>query len=87
MESKMENKAKSVKKGTVISDKSDKTIVVLVERTKEHPKYHKKYKVSKKFKAHDEENQFKAGDIVEIEPVKPISKEKHYKALRKVESK
>lgn len=78
------NKVIRTIKGTVASDKMDKTVVVLVNRIKEHPLYKKKFTVSKKYKAHDEENQYKIGDIVEIVSVKPISRDKKYKVLRKI---
>jgi len=65
-------------KGVVVSDKMDKTIVVLVERLKKHSKYKKYYKVKKKYKAHDPENKYKLGDKVIIEECRPISKEKHW---------
>lgn len=68
-------------KGTVVSDKMDKTIVVLVERTKEHPKYRKRYKISKKYKAHDPENKYHQGDKVIIQESKPISKDKKWIVL------
>jgi len=48
---------------------------------KTHPKYKKKYISTKKYKAHDEENKYKEGDLVEIEPTKPVSKEKFYKVV------
>ncbi len=74
------NKANIGKKtGVVISDKTDKTITVLVERIKEHPIYKKKFTVSKKYKAHDPENKYKVGDTVEIIATKPISRDKHYR--------
>ncbi|MEA1936885.1 MAG: 30S ribosomal protein S17 [Patescibacteria group bacterium] len=79
---------KSVKKGKVgivVSDKMDKTVVVKIDRLKMHAKYKKKYKVSKKYKAHDAGNEFKIGDKVEIMEVKPMSKEKKWVA-RRVES-
>ncbi|MFZ2188545.1 MAG: 30S ribosomal protein S17 [Candidatus Moraniibacteriota bacterium] len=66
------------KKGVVVSDKMQKTIVVAVDTLKTHPKYKKKYRSTKKYKAHDEENKFKIGDTVEIVPCKPISKDKNY---------
>lgn len=65
-------------KGVIISDVMDKTVVVSVSRVKAHPLYQKKYNVNKKYKAHDEENNYKVGDIVEISSIKPISREKHY---------
>lgn len=72
---------KRILKGTVVSDKMDKTIVVLVERTKEHPKYRKRYKISKKYKAHDPENKYHQGDKVIIQESKPISKDKKWIVL------
>jgi small subunit ribosomal protein S17 len=64
--------------GKVVSDKMEKTIVVLVERTKEHPIYKKKYKVTSKFKAHDEQGTAKLGDMVEIEESRPLSATKRW---------
>ena len=72
--------AKKGKVGVVVSDKMDKTVVVRIDRLKMHPKYKKKYKVSKKYKAHDAENKFKIGDKVEIIETKPISKDKKWVA-------
>jgi len=69
--------------GTVVSDKMDKTVVVKVSSRKRHPKYHKAYTVSKKFKAHDEKNEYKTGDKVIIESTRPISKDKRFKVLQK----
>ena len=70
--------------GTVVSDTMDKTIVVKVDAIKRHEKYHKSYRVSKKFKVHDEKNEFKVGDKVEFTESKPLSKDKHFIAVRKV---
>ena len=64
--------------GTVASDKNDKTITVLVETYKKHPKYGKRVKYSKKYSAHDETNKAKVGDTVRIVETKPISKTKHF---------
>jgi small subunit ribosomal protein S17 len=72
--------AKKGKVGVVVSDKMDKTVVVRIDRLKMHPKYKKKYKVSKKYKAHDAENKFKIGDKVMIMESKPISKDKKWVA-------
>lgn len=69
--------------GKVISDKMAKTIVVEVKRLVTHPIYKKKYAVSKKYKAHDEKNEYKIGDLVEIEEIKPISKDKKWKVIGK----
>ena len=71
----------SVKKefvGKVVSDKNDKTITVLVETYKKHPKYGKRVKYSKKYTAHDETNKAKLGDTVRIVATKPISKTKRF---------
>ncbi len=70
--------------GTVVSDKMDKTVVVKVDRRKRHAKYKKSYTVSKRFKAHDETNQYKVGDRVEIESIKPMSKDKRFIVIKKV---
>ena len=74
-EKKQSNK---VLKGKVVSDKMDKTIVVEVTRFVEHKKYGKRFKITKKYKAHDEENSKKVGEIVEIEETRPISKDKKF---------
>jgi len=65
-------------KGTVVSDKMEKTRIVSVERLKKHPLYKKYYKVSRRFKAHDEKNQYKIGDKVFIESARPLSKDKKW---------
>lgn len=70
--------------GTVVSDAMNKTVVVAVKTTKEHPIYRKKYKVTTKFKAHDEANQYKVGDLVEITETRPMSREKHFEVSRKI---
>jgi len=67
--------------GTVVSNKMSKTIVVKVERQKIYPKYKARYKVFKKYKAHNEQNGFKIGDIVTIEECRPISKEKKWRVI------
>ena len=59
----------------------DKTVVVLVSRFVEHPKYKKRIKINKKYKAHDETNSKKVGDKVQIEETKPMSKDKHFKVI------
>ncbi|MDP4038919.1 MAG: 30S ribosomal protein S17 [bacterium] len=73
--------------GKVISDKMNKTVIVAIERLKAHPIYKKKYKVTTKFKAHDEENSYRPGDLVEIIETKPISKQKKFIVIAKVEKK
>ena len=69
--------------GVVVSNKMQKTVVVKVERIKEHPKYKKRYKVHKKYKAHDEKGECKAGDKVIIEECRPMSKEKRWRVIKK----
>lgn len=69
---------KRILQGVVVSDKQDKTVVVSVERQVMHPVYKKFVKKSKKFAAHDENNQFKIGDRVSIEECRPISKNKSW---------
>ncbi len=70
--------------GIVVSDKMEKTVVVKVERIKEHPKYKRRYKTHKKYKAHDEKKEFHMGDTVVIEECAPISKDKHFKVISKI---
>jgi len=67
-----------------VSDKMAKTVVVLVERLKEHPKYHKRYRVSKKYKAHDEKGEYKAGDTVVIEECRPLSADKRFVVVKRI---
>ena len=67
--------------GTVVSDKTDKTVVVKVERKVKHPLYGKIIRRSKKYHAHDENNSFKEGDKVRIEETRPISKLKTWRVL------
>ena len=65
-------------KGFVVSDKMQKTAVVEIVRLKKHPKYKKYYKVSKKFKAHNSDNQYHVGDHVLIQETRPMSKDKRW---------
>ena len=69
---------KRIMQGVVVSDKMDKTVVVNVERRKQHPLYKKFIRLSKKYVAHDEGNGCKAGDLVQIEECRPISKRKSW---------
>ncbi len=75
------DKVGNILKGKVVSDKMDKTVVVSVSRFIKHPLYGKFYKVSKKYKAHDEGNTVKTGDSVEIIEVRPMSKDKRFKVV------
>lgn len=71
--------------GTVVSDKMDKTVVVLVETMVEHPLYKKRVKQSKKYKAHDEENTCRVGDKVRIMETRPLSKDKNWRVAEIIE--
>lgn len=73
-------------KGVVVSDKMTKTVVVKISSLKKHPKYKKYFKTSAKYKAHDEQNQYRTGDHVLIQETRPMSKEKRWVVLGKVES-
>ena len=68
--------------GTVVSDKMHKTRVVAVTRQKKHPVYKKYFAVTKKYKAHDEENAYHTGDIVEIMQIRPMSRDKRWKIVK-----
>ena len=70
--------------GTVVSDKTDKTVVVKVERKVKHPLYGKIIRRSKKYHAHDEENVVKTGETVRIEETRPMSKLKSWKVFERV---
>ena len=71
--------------GRIVSDKMDKTVTVLVERRVKHPLYGKIVTKSKKYHAHDEKNEFKAGDMVLIEECRPIAKTKAWKVSKLIE--
>ena len=75
---------KRVLTGTIVSDKGDKTVVVNVERKVKHPLYGKIIRRTKKYHAHDEGNEFKAGETVRIEETAPISKLKTWKVIERV---
>lgn len=81
MKQEKQQKNKSTLSGVVVSDAMDKTVVVSVNRFVKHPKYGKFQKISKRYKAHDEENVHKVGDNVEIVQVTPISKDKTFKVV------
>lgn len=81
----MERSNRKVYRGTVVSDKMDKTITVVVETKKTHPLYGKRVKYSKKFKAHDENNEAKIGDVVTIMETRPLSATKRFRLLKIVE--
>lgn len=82
----MTNKTIAVRKklsGKVVSDKMDKTVVVNVQRYVAHKKYGKYYKIDKRYKAHDENNEYKVGDMVIIEESRPMSKDKNFVVIGK----
>ena len=70
--------------GTVVSDKTDKTVVVKVERKVKHPLYGKIIRRSKKYHAHDEDNEYTVGDTVRIEETRPISKTKTWAVIDRI---
>ncbi len=76
--------SKKTLQGKVVSDKMQKTVVVEVERIKEHPKYKRRFKVHKKYKAHDDKGEFHVGDTVVIEETSPISKDKKWEVISKI---
>lgn len=80
-----ERNQRKVYTGRVVSDKMDKTISVLIETHKKHKLYGKRVKYSKKFKAHDEQNQAKIGDIVRIMETRPLSATKRFRLVEVVE--
>lgn len=80
-----ERNNRKVYTGRVVSDKMDKTITVLVETYKKHPLYGKRVKYSKKYKAHDEHNEAKVGDIVQIMETRPLSATKRFRLVSIVE--
>jgi small subunit ribosomal protein S17 len=77
---------KRVLTGTVVSDKGDKTVVVLVERKVKHPLYGKIIRRSKKYHAHDEGNAYHEGETVRIEETAPISKLKSWTVIERVDT-
>ncbi len=83
----MENKKshRKTRVGVVVSDKMDKTVVVLVERLVQHPKYRKYIKRRNKFKAHDPQNLCREGDKVLIEETRPLSKTKRWRVVKILE--
>ncbi len=81
----MENKIVKHKtlKGVIVSDRMQKTVVVAVSRLIKHPKYKKYYKVTKRYKAHDEKGEHHTGDKVVIQETRPLSKEKRWTVITK----
>ncbi len=72
---------RKIKTGRVVSNKMDKTVVVAVESYRPHPLYKRQVRRIKKFKAHDEQNACRVGDVVRIEETRPLSKEKRWRVM------
>ena len=81
----MERAMRKTRIGKVVSDKMDKTVVVAVRTTQRHPVYKKTITRTKKFKAHDENNEAKVGDTVSIMETRPLSKEKRWRVVEIIE--
>ena len=80
-----ERNARKVLRGVVVSDKMDKTIVVEIATSKADPKYGRHVKFSTKFKVHDENNEAKKGDVVEVMETRPLSKDKNFRLVKIIE--
>ncbi|MFA5001026.1 MAG: 30S ribosomal protein S17 [Candidatus Paceibacterota bacterium] len=80
-ENNKQDNSRKILKGTVVSDKMAKTVVVEVKRFVKHPKYGKYFNLSKKYKAHDEMGKAKLGDEVTIRECRPLSKDKHFEVV------
>ncbi len=76
---------RKVRRGRVVSDKMQKTVVVAIERLVEHPLYGKRMKQTTRFHAHDQNNECKEGDVVEIMETRPLSKSKRWRVTRVLE--
>ena len=84
----IKEKNKVIKKtfqGAVVSTKMDKTAVIRVDRVKVHPKYGKRIKVSKRYKVHDPQNKCQVGDVVIFQECRPLSKEKRWRLIKKLD--
>ena len=79
------DKKPRIKKGVIVSDKMDKTVVVEITRLKKHEKYKKYFKVTTRFKAHDEENKYHTGDKVLMQETRPMSKDKRWIVVNKID--
>jgi small subunit ribosomal protein S17 len=75
---------KRILQGTIVSDKNEQTVTVLVERRFTHPVLKKTVRKSKKYRAHDAQNEFKVGEIVRIQECAPISKSKRWEVVGRV---
>lgn len=77
--------ARKTLRGRVVSDKMDKTVTVEVVRSKRHPLYHKTVRIKRRFYAHDDSNQARVGDVVEIASTRPLSKLKRWRLVQVLE--
>lgn len=84
MDKEKRKKIKRIFRGKVVSDKGDKTIVVQVDTVKLHPRYHKRYLVSKRYSVHDPKNEHRVGEAVKFEECRPLSKRKRWRVLNQV---
>ena len=76
---------RKIRTGVVVSDQNDKTVTVLVERQFAHPLYTKQVKKTKKYRAHDENNEYRTGDVVRIVETRPLSKTKRWRVIELLE--
>ena len=81
----LSRRARKTRVGLVVSDKMEKTVVVAIERRVQHPVYGKMVRRTKRFKAHDEQNEAKTGDTVRIMETRPMSKDKRWRVVEIVE--
>lgn len=72
---------RKIREGVVVSDKMNKTVVVAVESLVKHPLYGRRMRRTKRYKAHDEQNQCRTGDRVRIEETRPLSKDKNWRVI------
>lgn len=76
---------RKVRRGRVVSDRMEKTVVVVVERTLRHPLYGKRMTKETKYYAHDEDDEYRVGDLVSIEETRPLSKLKRWRVVELLE--
>lgn len=83
----LNNKLKRKLVGTIVSDKMNKTRIVEVHRFKKHTRYHKYFRVTRRYKVHDSNNQYKIGEVVLIQESRPLSKEKRWQIIELAKNK
>lgn len=82
MDNKKVKKISRTKIGVVVSDKNDKTVIIVADTFKAHRIYKKRYKITKRYKAHDEKNKYKEGDKVLIKECRPLSGDKRWRVIK-----